>query len=95
MKHWRIILALGLLALLGSAGPAGAAEKWTGVDDAVVAKVARQANRPPRKPFINTDQGDLLLFVFLGAGGIGGFVAGYYYRELFSSKRRTKKEADV
>lgn len=62
--------------------------KWPGVDETVVEKFAKQAGRPPREPFINTDQGDLLLFVFLMAGVIGGFVGGYYFRELFPGDRR-------
>ena len=57
-----------------------AAEKWTGVDEAVVEKIAKEHGREKREPLINTDQGDLLLFVFLIAGSVGGFVAGYYWR---------------
>ena len=45
-----------------------------------------------RKPFINTDQGDLLLFVFLLAGTIGGFAAGYYWKELTGNKGQKNKE---
>ncbi len=56
---------------------------WDGVDKTVVEKYAREAGRPPREPFINTDRGDLLLFAFLIAGVAGGFVSGYYFRELF------------
>ena len=62
---------------------------WSGVDESVVEKFAVQAGRPPRDPYINTDQGDLLLFVFLLAGACGGFVAGYYFRMLFSRKPET------
>ena len=45
--------------------------KWPGVDEAVVEKFAREANRPP-KPFIDMDQGDLLLFLFSRRRGGGG-----------------------
>ncbi len=55
---------------------------WTGVDESVVQKVAKEHGREARKPYINTDQGDLLLFVFLAAGTIGGFAAGYWWRVL-------------
>ena len=59
---------------------------WTGVDEAVVEKVAKEHGREARKPLINTDQGDLLLFVFLLAGAVGGFAAGYYWRVLTEKK---------
>lgn len=63
-----------------------AADKWQGVDESVVEKHAKEHGRETRTPFINTDQGDLLLFVFLLAGAIGGFAAGYYWRSLTENK---------
>ncbi|MEW6713597.1 MAG: cobalt transporter [Nitrospirota bacterium] len=59
-----------------------AADKWGGVDESVVEKYAEEHGRTAREPFINTDQGDLLLFVFLLAGAVGGFAGGYYWRML-------------
>ncbi len=59
-----------------------AASKWPGVDKVVIEDIASKAGRSAREPFINTDQGDLLLFMFLIAGVLGGFVAGYAYRSL-------------
>lgn len=59
---------------------------WKGVDETVVEKFAEEAGRPSRDPFINTDQGDLLLFLFLLAGAAGGFMAGYFFRALFPPK---------
>jgi hypothetical protein len=56
---------------------------WEGVDKTVVERFATAAGRPPRDPYLNTDRGDLLLFVFLLAGAGGGFVAGYTFRTLF------------
>jgi cobalt/nickel transport protein len=64
-----------------------ASEKWQGVDESVVEKVAREHGREAKTPLINTDQGDLLLFVFLLAGVVGGFTAGYYWRVLMDSRR--------
>lgn len=63
-------------------------EKWPGVDETVVEKYAKEQGRAAREPFINTDQGDLLLFVFLTAGAIGGFAAGYYWRKLTEPVRK-------
>ena len=54
---------------------------WSGVDEAVVEKVAREHGREAKKPLLDVE-GDLLLFVFLIAGTIGGFAAGYYWRIL-------------
>lgn len=47
-------------------------EAWTGIDVSIVGKYAAKYGHPPRDPYINTDQGDLLLFVFTVAGVIGG-----------------------
>lgn len=60
--------------------------KWSGVDENVVEKIAEEHGRPAWAPFINTDQGDLLLFVFLLAGAIGGFILGFYWHKLFIKK---------
>jgi cobalt/nickel transport protein len=57
---------------------------WTGVDEAVVEKIAGEHGREARKPVIDPGNGDLLLFVFLIAGAAGGFVGGYYWRLLVS-----------
>jgi hypothetical protein len=77
-----------LLFLVSTAG-LGAGEKegpWPGVDGTVVKKFAKEQGREARPPVINTDQGDLLLFLFLLAGAVGGFAAGYYWRRLISEK---------
>jgi cobalt/nickel transport system permease protein len=88
-----LILA-GILLIGPASHPVGAAS-WPGVDEAVIEKVAENAGRPAREPFINTDQGDLLLFVFLLAGIAGGFVAGYNFRTLFPPRRGIKKEEET
>ncbi|MGR3178055.1 MAG: hypothetical protein ACUZ8E_08375 [Candidatus Anammoxibacter sp.] len=56
---------------------------WTGIDVSIVGKYATKYGRPPRDPYINTDQGDLLLFVFTLSGVVGGFVIGFNARKLF------------
>jgi len=73
-----LALALGIAFWLGQMP-----HTWAGVDETVVEKYAEEAGRPARKPYINTDQGDLLLFVFLIAGAAGGFMGGYSFRILF------------
>lgn len=96
MRKIALAALVGLsIVLMGVGCRACAADgKWSGVDDTVVGRFAEKAGRVPSKPLINTDQGDLLLFVFLVAGTVAGFVAGYYYREMFPPKGRRDK-ADV
>lgn len=79
-----VFLAVTSLLLAGSRKLL--AESWPGVDESVVEKVAEEHGRSAWTPFINTDQGDLLLFVFLLAGIFGGFVLGYFWRKLFVEK---------
>lgn len=71
---------------------AAASEKWGGIDESIVEKYAKEHGREAREPFINTDQGDLLLFVFLLGGAVGGFAAGYYWRAL--TERRAENTED-
>ncbi|MBT0652204.1 cobalt ABC transporter permease [Geobacter luticola] len=59
---------------------------YTGVDEAVVEKIAKEHGREASPPLINTE-GDMLLFVFLLAGAVGGFAAGYAWRVLVSEKK--------
>jgi ABC-type cobalt transport system substrate-binding protein len=81
-----ILFSLILLLLALSSLPVSASEKWSGVDKAVVEKIANEHGREAKSPLINTEQGDLLLFVFLIAGAVGGFAAGYYWKTLLVNK---------
>ncbi len=58
---------------------------WAGVDESVVGRLAAAAGRHARAPLV---EGDLLLFAFLVAGIVGGFVLGYGFRMLFAEGRR-------
>ena len=86
VKKSLFIGIIALVFLMSYQHPASSADKWSGVDESVVEKYAKENGREARKPLINTDQGDLLLFVFLLAGTIGGFAAGYSWRMLVSEK---------
>ncbi|NUN23097.1 MAG: hypothetical protein HUU09_06465 [Candidatus Jettenia caeni] len=71
----------------GGATPTQAEEEvWTGIDVSIVGKYATKYGHPPRDPYINTDKGDLLLFVFTISGVIGGFIIGFNVRRLFYEK---------
>lgn len=96
MKKCFAILTVAAVALLVTAVPpnadeeeGGGGEKWSGVDETVVEKFAEEAGRPSRDPYINVGEGDMLLFCFLIAGVIGGFVLGYYFRILFKEDRKS------
>ncbi|MEW6115925.1 MAG: cobalt ABC transporter permease [Nitrospirota bacterium] len=82
----RVVLVCVLFSVLCSLAAFGS-EKWSGVDESVVEKFAKEHGREAREPLINTDQGDLLLFVFLIAGAIGGFIAGYSWRKLIEQRQ--------
>ena len=103
MKRTGRIITVGLLVIITCLAvlgwvmlPREAAEEgqepWSGVDVGVIEKYAVDAGRTPREPFINTDQGDLLLFVFALAGAVGGFIAGYSWRRLIVEKGNGRKD---
>ncbi len=88
MKRAILNLAFCTSLLLTWTGVAPSAEeKWPGIDETVVQKIAKEHGREARKPLIDTGEGDLQLFVFLVAGVIGGFVAGYCWRALVEGKK--------
>jgi hypothetical protein len=70
-----------------------ASDKWQGVDESVIEKYAKEHGREAKTPLINTDHGDLLLFVFLTAGAVGGFAAGYYWKTL--TEHKIKKNGNI
>ena len=63
---------------------------YTGVDEAVVEKIAREHGHSARRPLLDPGEGDLLLFAFLVAGVVGGFAAGYNWRSL--TKKRPEDQ---
>jgi len=92
----RSLVALSMLLSLFMAAAATGQEdgkpKWPGVDETVVEKYAKELGREARAPFFDTDQGDLLLFLFALAGGIGGFVMGYYWHKVFVAGKKDREE---
>lgn len=87
-----MILLTVILLTLAQYSYGGEDGKWTGVDESVVEKFASEHGREAREPFINTEQGDLLLFLFLLAGAVGGFVAGYNWKTLVGERPAKDKE---
>lgn len=88
------ITVLGVLFLLivCSGKVLYAAEKWQGIDEAVVQKIAREHGREAKESLFGSGEGDLQLFAFLAAGAIGGFIAGYYWRVLLEGRKKDDEE---
>jgi hypothetical protein len=93
MRRFALIIGCCTLSLIVLAvGASYAAEKWQGIDEAVVQKIAREHGHEARRSFIDTGEGDLQLFMFLLAGAAGGFAAGYCWRALLEGKRNKREE---
>ncbi len=95
-----IVVVITCLAVVGwivfaEEVPEGDEGSWSGVDVTVIEQYAAEAGREASEPLINTDQGDLLLFVFALGGAIGGFVAGYSWRRLVTEKDERNRAAHV
>jgi ABC-type cobalt transport system substrate-binding protein len=92
MKWLGMVVAGGVLmpTILLCAG-VDAAERWQGIDEAVVQRIAREHGREARRPLIDTGEGDMQLFAFLVAGAVGGFVAGYCWRALMDGKKKERE----
>lgn len=83
-----LLLAILLPSLFIASGAwCGEPKSWSGVDEAVVEKIAKEHGREAKAPLLNP-AGDLLLFAFLSAGFVGGFAAGYYWRDLVKKDRQ-------
>ena len=80
-RFW-LVAILALLGILIAGSVAMGSRDWEGIDAAVVEKQAADLGREPGTPLFSL-QGDLLLFAFAGAGAVGGFAAGYFWRGLF------------
>jgi len=88
MSMMRSFVACALLLGGTGIGSLYAGEKWPGVDEAVVKRIAREHGRDERPSLVPAAEGDLQLFMFLMAGAAGGFAAGYYWRVLLEGKNK-------
>jgi hypothetical protein len=67
---------------------------WLGVDEAVIGRFAREAGHAEARPVIDLVQGDALLFAFLCAGLIAGFVLGFFGRAVFAPGAESPESAE-
>jgi len=93
MRRYAIIMTSAFLVSIAGVSPA--VEQWQGIDETVVQKIAKEHGREARKSLIDTGEGDMQLFVFLLAGAVGGFTAGYCWRALMDGRKRQDGETDV
>ncbi len=85
-----LLLVCGLLS--SAPLPVVAAEKWPGVDESVVKRIAAEHGRQERR--LPGLEGDAQLFAFLVAGALGGFAAGYWWRMLVSERALKKRSTE-
>lgn len=52
----------------------------------IAGKYAEKVGAVPRDPYINTDKGDILLFLFCFGGVVAGFYLGYNWKKIVSEK---------
>ncbi|MDP4158875.1 MAG: cobalt ABC transporter permease [Bacillota bacterium] len=91
-KWLLLLLFLGVIAYLGVHAPS-----MPGADthvNAVAEKYAAEVGAGERPPLINTDKGDLLLFMFAVGGAVAGFVIGYTWRDLFGRTKHSGKTSN-
>lgn len=88
-KKW--LIALVILAFIGLITAAGTSDlEMPGADvtvSAIADKYAQEVGAGVRTPYINTDKGDLLLFMFTIGGAAAGFWLGYNWRDLFDKEK--------
>lgn len=87
-KLWVILVLvvfLGLITVIGMSDleMPGADESVGGIAD----RYAKEVGAGVRDPYINTDKGDLLLFMFAVGGAAAGFWLGYNWRDLFGKEK--------
>ncbi|MFZ0242379.1 MAG: energy-coupling factor ABC transporter permease [Desulfobacterales bacterium] len=78
-----------LPAVVGSSndGRSSEAGRFSGMDESVNEKLAENAGRVARKPYIDTENmGDLWNLLLLSAGGVCGFILGRYWHLLWGRR---------
>ena len=62
--------------------------RFSGMDETVNEKMAQNAGRAAREPYIDTEKmGDLWNLLLLSAGGVCGFIVGKYGHLLWGRKK--------
>ena len=88
-----IVVVITCLAVAGSIALSGETTvreegTWSDATDVLAGKAAEQAGREARDPYINTEQGNMLVFFFCLGGVAGGSIIGYNWRKLIAEKAK-------
>ncbi len=85
-----VVLSLAIVGSVTLSGETTVREKglWSDATDILSGKAADQAGREARDPFINTEQGNMLVFFFTLGGVAAGFIIGYNWRRLLAEKAK-------
>ncbi|MBI4187480.1 MAG: hypothetical protein HY530_08275 [Chloroflexi bacterium] len=85
-----VILVLAIVGSVALSGNKAVRQKglWSDATDVLSGQAAGQAGREARKPFIDTEQGNMLVFFFALSGVAAGFIIGYNSRRLLGAKSR-------
>lgn len=84
LQRWGLVAAFFLLLVYLGVSDLAMPGADEGVSQAV-AVYAQEVGAGERPPYINTDKGDLLLFVFATGGAVAGFVLGRQWDRLFAA----------
>jgi len=83
--RWKLIIAAAVILFITAA--LATRSEWDGdITETAATPLATEAGVAESHILPWRVEGDLLLFAFLTGGCIAGFVAGYYWRGLFSEK---------
>jgi hypothetical protein len=87
----KLVMILALVVFIGLITAIGISDlKMPGADEkvgAIANQYAKEVGVEEREPYINTDKGDLLLFMFTIGGAAAGFWLGYNCRDLFGKEK--------
>jgi len=87
----KLVIILVVVAFMGLITAIAVSDlKMPGADvrvGSIADRYAKEVGTGTRDPYINTDKGDLLLFMFAIGGTVAGFWLGYNWRDLFGQEK--------